>query len=77
MNKVELAYFQRPKDGQIVLSDRDACRLMKGQIVPNINLKINDSTSALPSVKIPKECRIQINNDGAAYPPPFNYDDDT
>ncbi|TNV78160.1 hypothetical protein FGO68_gene10318 [Halteria grandinella] len=88
MNKVELAYFHRAKqDNRVILSDRDACRLMKGQIVPNVNLKITDdegqsmirqrsSGGQGQLIKVPRECRIEISQEGAM-PMQISYDDQT
>lgn len=36
LNKVELAYFKRPMKN-VILSDKDANRLMKGQDVPHLH----------------------------------------
>ena len=74
LNKVELAYFTRPKNQQIILCDRDANRLLKGQIVPHLNLKVSECDEK-SEIHLPMECRIQVNEEIPPPPPSFSYED--
>ncbi|CDW88241.1 set1 complex component spp1 [Stylonychia lemnae] len=62
LNKVELAYFKRPKDF-VILSDKDASRLMKGQDVHHLH---NEKD-------ILRDYNVQLNGNIPAY----NYDGDS
>lgn len=60
LNKVELAYFKRPTN-VVILSDKDANRLLKGQDVPHLH----------GDKKILQGYGVQINGTVTSY----NYDD--
>lgn len=63
MNKVELAYFKRPMD-VVILSDKDASRLLKGQDVPHLH----------GDKRILQDYGVQLNG---AIATSYNYDGDS